>query len=365
MLNRNRNFGIDLLRVISMLFIVILHFLGHGGVLAASSTSAIKFSLVYLLETIAYCGVDIFAIISGYVLYSEEKRKTNWSKFIQLWFRVLFYSVGITVILHMFISSKLTYRTLLLSFIPISNNTYWYFTAYFIIFLLSHGLVELSRFAEEGKAYIYLCAGLILLYISHAISGLFSIVLLGYLFFVGALLKKCCDRIVLSNLKASIIIVICVIITWLCKIMFSLCGYEGIGKLLLRYDSPTIIIMAIMLVIIFSRLKLGNRSKSILKFISGSVFSVYLLNDHPDVRENLMSGCLKNVIRYNVIAILFIIICISILFFVIAIAIDKVREALFKIAKIEILSDKIINIFERVSLLCGRIVTKFLFEQKE
>ena len=59
--------GIDILRIIAMLFVVELHLLSHGGVLETVSKGTLQYAIAYLYETVSYCGVAIFGIITGFV----------------------------------------------------------------------------------------------------------------------------------------------------------------------------------------------------------------------------------------------------------------------------------------------------------
>lgn len=70
--NPTRNYGIDALRIVSMLMVVTLHVLGHGGVLKIAESE--KYWIVWFLEISAYCAVNCYALISGYVgVYSKYK----------------------------------------------------------------------------------------------------------------------------------------------------------------------------------------------------------------------------------------------------------------------------------------------------
>ena len=64
--SKERNPGIEVLRIVSMFAIVVLHVLGYGGVLGAAKGGATG-ALAWLLETICLCGVTVFGLISGYV----------------------------------------------------------------------------------------------------------------------------------------------------------------------------------------------------------------------------------------------------------------------------------------------------------
>lgn len=67
-----RNCGIDLLRIVCMLCVVILHILGHGNVLRTTVSTA-GFSIAWLWEVFAYPAVNCFILISGFVGYRENK----------------------------------------------------------------------------------------------------------------------------------------------------------------------------------------------------------------------------------------------------------------------------------------------------
>ena len=64
---KERNAGIDLLRIVSMFFVVVLHSLGQGGILFNTAVGSSQYKVAWLLEIFAYGAVDIFALISGYV----------------------------------------------------------------------------------------------------------------------------------------------------------------------------------------------------------------------------------------------------------------------------------------------------------
>ena len=51
---KTRNYGIDFLRMISMIMIVMLHSLGHGGILRSVSFLSVHYQIAWLLEVIAF-----------------------------------------------------------------------------------------------------------------------------------------------------------------------------------------------------------------------------------------------------------------------------------------------------------------------
>ena len=63
-----RNYGIDLLRLVLMFMVVVLHVLGHGGVLSAAQPMSGQYITAWLMESLAIGAVNSYAIITGGIL---------------------------------------------------------------------------------------------------------------------------------------------------------------------------------------------------------------------------------------------------------------------------------------------------------
>ncbi|MEG1164907.1 MAG: acyltransferase family protein, partial [Oscillospiraceae bacterium] len=74
---KNRNYGLDLLKSVSMLMIVMLHILGVGGILASSAEGSLSNGLAWALEAANICAVNCFGLISGYVLSRGRYRRSR------------------------------------------------------------------------------------------------------------------------------------------------------------------------------------------------------------------------------------------------------------------------------------------------
>ena len=87
---RERNYGIDLLRLVSMLYVVILHVLGQGGVLGAVAEGSAQYQIAWFLEVWSLCAVNIFGIISGYVGFTEKEKPHIYANYLVIWLQVVF-----------------------------------------------------------------------------------------------------------------------------------------------------------------------------------------------------------------------------------------------------------------------------------
>lgn len=81
-----RNIGIDLLKIVSMLMIVTLHMLGHGGVLDNMPPMSRCYQVAWLIEIACYGAVNCYALASGFLT-----ARCNIRKLMELWLQVMFY----------------------------------------------------------------------------------------------------------------------------------------------------------------------------------------------------------------------------------------------------------------------------------
>ena len=138
-----RNYGIDLLRIVSMFMVCLLHVLGHGGVLDATEPQSLNYYVAWFIEIAAFCAVNCYALISGYV---GVKSKYKVSNILYLWLQVAIYSVAISVVFAIIKPDTYTWKTILKSFVPVTFSQYWYFTAYFGLFLF----IPILNFARNN-----------------------------------------------------------------------------------------------------------------------------------------------------------------------------------------------------------------------
>ena len=89
-----RNYGIDLLRIFSMINIINLHINLFSRQLFINILSP-KYKQIWRLEVYSYPAVNCFGLISGIVGYKKYK----FSNLIYIWLTVFFYSISISIYL--------------------------------------------------------------------------------------------------------------------------------------------------------------------------------------------------------------------------------------------------------------------------
>lgn len=141
---QHRNIGADVLRLLSMLMICILHVNLRLSIMD-------KFPNC-LYETVSIQAVNLFAMLTGY-FYVEARWKI--SRYLNLWFQVAFYAVGLTLLgcmmKYMGLFSEYhpdVWRVVLP--VPFASG-YWYFTSYTAVFLLIPFLNRLIKSLKRGE----------------------------------------------------------------------------------------------------------------------------------------------------------------------------------------------------------------------
>ena len=158
-IKKERNPGIDLVRLLTQYFIVVIHFINHG--------SAFKYFRKYerilrLIQSFIDWHNDAFILISGIVGYKTNK----YSNLLYLWLMVTFYSVGIPKYVLQYEKrfqvrqdiNKLNY--------PMIFQVYWYFSTYFGMYLflpvINKGIAQLSKY--EFRLVVMSTLGILVLW---------------------------------------------------------------------------------------------------------------------------------------------------------------------------------------------------------
>lgn len=81
-LNGERNYGIDLVKVVAAGYVILLHSFNIGGVV--NNTSGIGFALAWWINLLAYSAVDIFAVVTGFCSYSDTAKPIKFTRCVTL-----------------------------------------------------------------------------------------------------------------------------------------------------------------------------------------------------------------------------------------------------------------------------------------
>lgn len=346
-----RNYGIDLLRLLSMFFIIILHTLGHGGVangVAAGSASA---WIVNFLKAGAFCAVNCFALVTGFVMWDKKPRI---SKGLLLWAQTAFYTVAITAICHIVFSEGIGLKGAVNAVFPISRNQYWFMTAYMGMYLLTP-VLNLAVQNMPKSTYSGLLAMLFVAFCvlptawaseMFTLNGGYSTIWLCVLYLVGAYLGKFDPFPKANSGKLFLCYGACVGLTFLSKLVLAWAGKAVLGRalpedLLYQYVSPTVVLSAVFLVGAFAKLSVGKYTQKVVAFFAPAALGVYLIHDHPLVRKQLWKSVGLTIAQQSTGLMVAAIFAIAAIILLACLVVDRMRIYLFQLLRIPVVCQKI------------------------
>ena len=132
-----RYYGLDLLRVVSMLGIISLHILGNGGVLDSVQGNSLNHFMAYGIEILCMTSVNIFAMMSGFLYIQKPSNKMTSKSIMQLLFLTVFYCVIICIGFRIFRPELFTnWKFYIRCVFPPICGRYWYIVCYTFLFFM-------------------------------------------------------------------------------------------------------------------------------------------------------------------------------------------------------------------------------------
>ncbi len=355
-MKKERMANLELLRCVAMGMVVVLHYLGKGGLLPELSGETIDSTgcTAWLLEAFCIVAVNVYMFISGYFLSTSSFKI---SRLLQLYLQVWFYSVAVGIIgalagwtgdvpvdTHYFL-------TLLF---PVSMGHYWFMTAYVYFYLLLPFLGIAVK--KMSKRELGMSAMLLL----TAFCFLKSVLPLrlemdgqGYdclwylcVFVAAAYIRRFGLPFLEKKGRGLLLYLIgCLAIfggTFMLRAVYLKTGSFGLMlKMCFEYNHLLPFLAAVGLFFAFSRLQISGKAAEVICRISPCTLGVYLLHENIGVRyawQNWLGagqiGSPLSLIGRTALAVLAV--------FTAGLLVDRVRALLF---------DGIWNLLKRLPLL--------------
>ncbi len=343
--NTEYNYGIGLFRIISMFMVLILHILGHGSIWDATDALTVNHETAWLLAVGAYCAVNSYALISGYVGYGKRHK---YSKLLYLYLQVIFYTLITTAVFYVYRPELIGPQALFHAAFPFAFNTYWYFTAYFCLFFFMpfyNLMLDTFDRAVMKKMLVTMFVVFsvlpVLFQSDFPFTGNgFSFLWLSVLYIAGAYMKKYAGALSYNNKKNLLGYFFCVILTWMSKIViefvnFKKTGTPGDGNYLISYVSPTIVSCSVFLLLFFSRLDCREGLKRLIRFFVPVSFGIYLFHEEPLIREAFIVGAFRHYIELNPFLMVLAVLITALVIGFAGALIDRVRLEIFNILKVK------------------------------
>ena len=364
----SRNYGIELLRIISMFMVVVLHVIGSNNLFITSSylqTDA-HYLLASVLETLCYCAVNVYAIISGFVGY---KSKFKLSRIVKLWSLVFFFSVISYVLEITVLHVEFSLLQLIKVCFPLLTSKYWYFSAYILVAILSPAFNVLIE--KMGQKLYFAIMFLLLLFIGvcgvlfgtiWGLSSGYSALWLSILYFVGAYFAKY-GLLKMRKLYLFLIYIVSSLSLYLIYIIMIVIGrkieiFATSSYMFHDYLSVFVIIQAIALVNLFAKINVPSNIQKMVGIIASLTFGIYIIHGTPFFYQTIMTK-LSFILNYHSALVIPFILILAIAIFTLCCVIEYVRQLIFKYCKIDRLIDITSN---KLSVGYTSIVDKLLYK---
>lgn len=125
---QKRHSGFETMRILSMVMIVLMHGIGHGGLGSAAPQGSAAFWIYWLLFILARVSTNCFVMLSGYYL-SERKGAVRAGRLFRIGAQVWFYSMLTFCVAVKAGAVPLSAISLLRALLPLTSNGYWFASA--------------------------------------------------------------------------------------------------------------------------------------------------------------------------------------------------------------------------------------------
>lgn len=375
-----RKSGIELLRIICMLMIIVLHAYVYGGINQLSNAQGGNFEVMSdFIWSFFRTPVNVFMIITGYFMSKDVLDfKKSYRRIPKVYATMLFYSILLTIFAFIVyshnsfsipneaadnltsadkleintmneLSERFAVYSIIKMFFPLFSKQWYFLTNYVIILLLSPFINKVL--VEIDKKQFKILLGLLFVFLSiyptiSAMGGLKeifsttkvlpieygkSMISFLFMFIIGAYLKRFVkDDEKLHFKYLGYFVGLCIIdfllYYFLGNVMLNKVGLYN-TSVFGQFSNPFVILESVSIFLFFRGFQFKSR---IINYIAGTTIGIYAIHEHPLMRGFIWShNELGDPNLYNnFLGIMFVIATIFEIF-IICSAIDIARQGIF------------------------------------
>ncbi len=346
---KTREYGIDIMRSLSMLAVVVLHLITHGGLGKGYEIDTAEGVIVWLLELVSYPAVDCFVLISGYLLCRSHFKL---SRLVRVWLMAASWSVIIQTLFFIKSPESISIGAVLRMFTPILAGRYWFLNAYIVMMLfspvLNYLLQQLPKYTLKGTIFcavaIYSVAPVLALgndVFSTQMGYSFSWFMVLYV--IGGYVRlygRSWDKKKAWYFLAGYAVLVAGNAVWIVTMEYMgrcVPMANTLSHIFVKYTALPVLGSGLCLLEYFRSDKFSRESRfaALCGRITPMVFAVYLIHDHPKVREMLICRCLSNVKDRPFAVVLLYVLLLVCTIFVVCIVLEWLRTKLFRLLRVE------------------------------
>lgn len=300
---RERNYALDLYRLLCMFLITTIHILGYSNLIDYIPWTHINFYIVEIIKVLQFFSINGFIMISSYFLI---ERDSTARKIISFEMQLLFYSIAVFFV-SLFITTDGFSVNLFKSFFPLLTNHYWYPVNYIILLISSPWINKIVKKLNKKELLT------IILFLSFVVSVFYhlnpffdSMIFVGYrsrsiiwfflLYLISGYIKLYGVK---SPKKTGYSLFFISAISFFIPLLINDGAFSLADKLpvlinffeaseILSYSSLPGLLLTVSSFIIFTNIKIDNKALAkVFKIVTPSLFGVYLIQEHRAIRSIL------------------------------------------------------------------------------
>lgn len=297
----SRQSNLELLRILMMILIVAHHFAIYSSFDFSSASSPMSRIWLYLLRLGGKIGVNVYVLISGYFLVRKDSLSLE--KAIRLWLQIFFYAIGIWLLLVFFGKENFSFKLLIQGLTPVTTAPYWFASTYFVLYLctpfINRFLNSLDRLHYRKMLLgclimwsviptltkrSFQCSNLVWFFAMYSLAGYVRLHV-----DIRSISKKRCA--IAALLSIGFAYLFAVMIDALCCARPSLARYSSYSTYFYdMYKLPVVIAsLSLFLLFLATEIRPGKR----INLLASASFGVYLIHEHPFLRDLLWGSIVK------------------------------------------------------------------------
>jgi len=306
--NKERESGIEIFRILTMLVIIAHHYVVNSGVIQEVCNSTIlSFNSIFML-LFGWGGktaINCFVLITGYFMCTS---KITLKKFLKLLLWIEFYNIVLWIIFTATGYQEFTLLGLIKAILPIKSVSDGFSSAYLVFYLFIPFLNILIKGMNKKQHLLLmlLCfvvytvlASLVIIPVVFNYVTWFSII-----YIIGSYLRLYPEKWFSSKKIWGLSTIGMILLSWLSVLVISFVTLRWKGEIKMQYffvadsNKPLALLTAICAFMFFKNVNIGR--KKWINAIAASTFGVLLIHANSDaMRQWLWKDLLNNVGAYN------------------------------------------------------------------
>lgn len=331
--------GLDIIRILAMIFVIAVHVLGVGGATASVQNDMLLKVVLCLLQGISLCCINLFAMSTGFLRYGK---KPHLSGLFQLCLQGLFWIMAMLLFYAMFKGDMTIFDNNYKDYLHVlTKRQYWYLSDYVVLFFIIPILnAAVSRIDLKYLTYALLS----ILFVTSVIMTIvpytdyvtrgYSAMWLAIMYLVGAYIKKYDLIHKIKTSAALMIFAVFALLECVYAYMSYMMGYD-MKDYYYKFSSYNCVFVVGASVALFVALaKINIKSAAVGKVLgklSSVSLTVYLVHTAPVIFDNCITGRFGFFADYGFFKALAVLAGIVLLIYSVGTVLGLVQDLLFRI----------------------------------